>query len=422
MIVEEIKKTKTIEETVLDYRKVAIFSGISALSLSVLMYLFYPIENNVTLKGVIYTENFDKTVESPSSGRIDSVNVNEGDIVNKDQKIIRFYDENASNNLANAWFLLWDAKTEIQKLKAFSNGKEFVEYGNIEGDALNKAFIGLKNQKSKELAQMYIEKSESKTNMDKDIEDMQEKQKDIEKSIADVRERFAAFEKITKERMTYFTEINDARNQFLQNTFDAKTRFRIELNDKMQEKFQTSKELNELATKRRDYDKEILKAIDKKYNELNNTILALNYKISEITSSIKQETMYSKENSKINKIFISRGDDITVGQKLFTITPENREFDIISFVTKEVFDNLNNEEDAVVVIDKCKKHCTITGKVDKESYVKKFGQRENKDLYPVIIKTEERDVSVFDKYKWEILKEDFVTITVIKEKKSRVFL
>lgn len=393
-------------------------SGLILLT-TISIILFVPQNKDITVSGFMNSKTDNLNITSPISGKITSVNVNEGDIIEENQLLMMFFNEKANKDLESAWFLLWDTQTEIAKLKAYLDGSSEIDFSKIESNSSNVVLNGLKNQKIKELTSLIQEKKNKKEELLTAIEEIEILLKDINKKIKESKYELGQYEDFARDRNKELKIGSDEKKDFIASYYQSKQLMKGDIKKLFELREENESLLKSLVIERKTLDKTFAEKIAKNLDSQITNELIIKTKLAEITSRIKEEQLTSKNNGKVVKIKSVANDFVSYGTELMTIIPKDREFEIITFFPKSQINNIKNNTDAVVKINNC--GCEIDGKI-----IIKNNKEENSDNYkeheliPVYVETSESSMNYFKEKQWEFSNKENVTITIKNEKVSLI--
>ncbi len=412
------KKIEILEEY--DRKKIIKYSLAGFISLAMSIYLFYPLNKDLEIDGFSNSLTPNLELISTTGGKITAVNVNEGDIVSSNQLLMSFFNKKSNKDLEDAWFLLWDTQTEMAKLKAFLTGESEINYSKVEGNDSNPILNSLKKQKNQELTQLYIDKKEQKEKLRELYEVRYSELQELNRLIRDRKIDAGEFNEYTKERLKDFEIGSKEKKDFAASAYQSKRDIRESIKDLMLQKSALDDELKDLNFKIKNFDKDLHEEKSKLYEKQTTNEFIIKSKIADIISIIKEEKIESPINGKIAKINSVVGDFVENGTNLFNITPENRIFEILTFLPKETYEHIKDGSPVLVKFNTCKT-CEVSGTVNKKLFYKTRKKEENSDtnLEPLTIEVIDNRYEQFKDEQWNLTSKENVKIIIKQESKSR---
>jgi multidrug resistance efflux pump len=403
-----------------DVPKIIKYASGLILLITISIILFFPKNKDITVSGFMYSKTDNLTITSPISGKITSVNVNEGDIIEENQLLMMFFNEKTNKDLESAWFLLWDTQTEIAKLKAYLEGSSEIDFSKVESNSPSNVVLnGLKNQKIKELTSLIQEKKNKKEELIASIEEVETLLKDINKKIKENKYELGQYEDFARDKNKELKIGSDEKKDFIDSYYKSKQLMKDDIKKLFELREENESLLKDLVMERKTLDKTFAEKIAKKLDSETTNELIIKTKLAEITSRIKEEQLTSKYNGKVVKIKSVANDVVSYGTELMTIIPKDREFEIITFFPKDQINNIKNNTDAVVKINNC--GCEIDGKIIiKNNKEENFDNYKEQDLIPVYVETSESSMNYFKEKQWELGDKENVTITIKNKKESLI--
>ena len=362
---------------------------------------FAPLNTLAVANGKVIVDGKNKPVRALDGGVVKKIYVKDGDIVNKDDLLVKFDDTQLKSEYNIAIHNFVELTLTKDRLLAHINNLDEIRFSDVKVDFdindLKKVQIKIFDTKKRLL--------------NTQIQILKKQQKSIIEQISGIKEAI-------KNKINYLGSLNEEIDE-LEKLYKDNLIDKVKLRETKRKRFDINNELSDLIVKKTSLkveltklDKEIIKLqnefMEKILSNLNDTNIKLQNtkeKLISIKDKINKTNIYSPADGIIDNLSIfNEGAVVKSGENILEIVPKNSKLIIQAMLDVKDIDNVKINQFANIVFNAFKTRMTfaIEGKVSYISADRKIDKNTNMPYYIVEIEITNKGKEQLKEYNFNL--------------------